>query len=69
VRFGLLIRGLREKHGWTREEMAERAGMNTSYLGFIERGENVPTLTIIILLAQTLGVDAGSLVRTVVQGR
>ena len=69
VRFGTVIRGLREKRGWTRDEMAERAGMNTSYLGFIERGENVPTLTIIILLAETLGIDAGTLVRAVVQAR
>lgn len=69
IRFGLVIRNLREKRGWTRDEMAERAGMNTSYLGFIERGENVPTLTIILLLADTLGIDAGTLVRAVVQAR
>jgi DNA-binding XRE family transcriptional regulator len=69
VRFGIIVRGLREKHGWTRDEMAERAGMNASYLGFIERGENVPTLTIIILIAETLEIDAGSLVREVVKSR
>jgi len=40
--------------------MAERAGTNGSYLG---RGDNVPTLTVILLLAETLKVDAGDLVR------
>lgn len=49
--------------------MAERAGMNGSYLGFVERGENVPTLTVILLLAETLKVDAGDLVREVARKR
>lgn len=49
--------------------MAEHAGMNGSYVGFIERGENVPTLTVILLLAETLGVDAGDLVRAVARQR
>lgn len=43
--------------------------MNGSYLGFVERGENVPTLTVILLLADTFGVDAGDLVREVVRKR
>ena len=49
--------------------MAERAGMNGSYVGFIERGENVPTLTVILLLAETLQVDPGDLVREVARAR
>ena len=32
------------------------------YLGFIERGDNVPTLTVILKLAKALDVDAGSLI-------
>lgn len=63
VKFGAAVRRLREERGWTQDEMAERAGMNGSYLGFVERGENVPTLTVILLLAETLKVDAGDLVR------
>jgi len=42
--------------------------MNGSYVGFIERGENVPTLSVILLLAQALQVDAGDLVREVARG-
>jgi transcriptional regulator with XRE-family HTH domain len=49
--------------------MAERAGMNGSYVGFIERGDNVPTLTVILLLAETLNVDVGDLVREVATRR
>lgn len=69
VRFGKIVRGLREERGWTRDEMADRAGLNGSYLGFLERGENVPTLTVILLLAETLAVDPGDLVRSVARGR
>ena len=51
VRFGAIVRRLREQRGWTQDEMADRAGMNGSYLGFVERGDDVPTLTVIRLLA------------------
>ncbi|MBV9495690.1 MAG: helix-turn-helix transcriptional regulator [Acidobacteria bacterium] len=64
-KFGAIVRRLREERGWTQDQLAERAGMNGSYLGFVERGENVPTLTVILLLAQTLSVDPGELVREV----
>lgn len=69
VRFGANIRALREGRGWTQNDLAEKAGMNASYLGFIERGDNVPTLTIILLLAETLEADAGDLVRAVTRRR
>ena len=65
----MIVRRLREERGWTQDQMAERAGMNGSYLGFIERGENVPTLTVILLLADTLGVDPGDLIREVARRR
>jgi transcriptional regulator with XRE-family HTH domain len=68
-RFGRIVRRLREARGWTQDELASRAGMNGSYLGFIERGENVPTLSVILLLAETLGTDAGDLVREVSRSR
>jgi transcriptional regulator with XRE-family HTH domain len=69
VRFGAIVRRLRVQRGWTQDEMAERAGMNGSYVGFIERGDNVPTLTVILLLAETLNVDVGDLVREVATRR
>jgi len=59
----------RALRGWTQEQLAERAEMNASYLGFVERGDNVPTLTIIIQIAEGLGVGADELVREVMQRR
>jgi len=63
--FGSLIRKLRKERGFTQELLAERTELSVSYIGFIERGENVPTLTIVLNLAEALDVDAADLVREV----
>jgi transcriptional regulator with XRE-family HTH domain len=67
--FGAVVRELREARGWTQEQLAERANMNASYLGFVERGDNVPTLTIILQLGEGLAVDAAELLREVMKRR
>lgn len=67
--FGAVVRELREARGWTQEDLAERAEMNASYLGFAERGDNVPTLTIIIQISEGLGVEPADLLREVTKRR
>jgi transcriptional regulator with XRE-family HTH domain len=67
--FGALIRTLRTDRGLTQEALAERTELSVSYIGFIERGENVPTLTIVLNLAEALDVDAADLVRDVARRR
>lgn len=62
VLFGATVRRLRERHGWTQEQLAETAEMSATYIGFIERGENVPTLTIIFRLADALEVTPAELI-------
>ena len=57
VVFGATIRRLREDRGWTQEELAHEAEMSATYLGFLERGENVPTLPVIFRLAGALDVQ------------
>lgn len=67
--FGSLIRRLRSERGLTQEVLAERTELSVSYIGFIERGENVPTLTIVLNLADALEVDAADLIREVARRR
>lgn len=67
--FGALIRQLRTERGLTQEALAERTDLSVSYIGFIERGENVPTLTIVLNLADALETDAAELVGEVVRKR
>jgi transcriptional regulator with XRE-family HTH domain len=60
-RFGDLLRRLRKDRGLSQEALAEASGVTADYLGFIERGDNVPTLTVILKLARALGIDAADL--------
>lgn len=60
-RFGDTLRRLRNERGLSQERLAEAANLTADYIGFIERGENVPTLTVLLKLAKALSVDAGDL--------
>jgi XRE family transcriptional regulator, regulator of sulfur utilization len=57
-RFGDALRRLRNERGLSQERLAEAANLTADYVGFVERGENVPTLTVILKLAGALNVDA-----------
>ena len=59
--FGRRLRALREKRGWTQEELAARCGRHWTYIGGIERGERNPTLRVIADLARALGVPVRDL--------
>jgi transcriptional regulator with XRE-family HTH domain len=61
--FGASIRALREERGLTQAQLAEGASVSSTYLGIIERGENVPTLSVILQLAKGLQVHPMELFR------
>jgi len=63
VDFGRIIERLRLERGWTKADLARHSGMHAVYLGYVERGDNVPTLNTLFRLADTFGVDAAELVR------
>src|ERR1041385_2957393 len=65
AKFGAIIRRLRTARGWTLRDLAREADMNATYIGFLERGENVPTLATILLMAKIFDVDAFEIVREV----
>lgn len=67
--FGALLRDLRRQRGWSLQDFSHSSGMNPSYLGLLERGLNLPSLSAVINLAFVLGVDPGDLVRHVAAGR
>jgi transcriptional regulator with XRE-family HTH domain len=62
VAFGAAVRERRKAKEWTQEQLAERAGVAAIHVGFVERGENVPKLTMILRLARALGVRPGELI-------
>lgn len=60
-KFGRAIRTLRVTAGLTQEELADRAGLDRSYIGGVERGERNPTLSVIEKIAEGLGVTEAEL--------
>ena len=62
--FGEIVRGVRRKHAWTQEDLAERAGLTTTYVGQVERGDKVPSLTVVLKLAMALEVLPSQMLET-----
>jgi transcriptional regulator with XRE-family HTH domain len=69
VRFGAILRRLRQEKGWTIRKLARRAGMNATYVSIVETGGNVPSLTTILELTEVLGVDVAEIMREVAIAR
>jgi len=59
--FGITVRQLREQHGWSQEALAERADLNRSYVGELERGQAIPSLLTIKKLAIALDLSLTNL--------
>lgn len=56
-KFGAAIRSSRKTKGWSQEELAERSGLDRTYIGSVERGERNISLLNIEKIASAL--DAG----------
>jgi transcriptional regulator with XRE-family HTH domain len=59
--FGDAVRKARTAAGLTQEELADRAGLDRSYIGGVERGDRNPTLSVIEKIAQGLGLTLAEL--------
>ena len=62
--FGEVVRGVRKGHAWTQEDLAERAGLTTTYVGQVERGDKVPSLTVVLKLALALDVHPSEMLQS-----
>lgn len=62
-RLGNRLRDLRESKGWTQEELALSAGISTSHMGRLERGERGITLDSLEKVTTALGVSFEELFR------
>ncbi len=57
------LRRLRKERGWSQLELAERADLSVNYVSLIERAERLPSMEVIIQLAEVLGTTlAGVLI-------
>jgi len=62
LKFGNKVRELRQKLGFSQEELAFQAGLHRTYIGMIERGEKNITIKNIEKLAKALKVEMRELV-------
>ena len=69
ARFGAIVRRLREARGWTRKKLATRAGMSPQYIGIVEQGGNVPSLTTVLELTEVVGGDIAAVMRELAAAR
>jgi transcriptional regulator with XRE-family HTH domain len=58
------VRRERYAKKWSQEELADRTGLSSRYLGSIERGRVSASVTVLGRLAQALRVDPCELIRT-----
>ena len=54
---GKNIRKFREIKKLRQEDLAEKTDLTTNYIGMIERGEKVPSLTTFVLIANAIGIS------------
>ena len=50
------VKELRERHGWTQQELAEAVGVSRQSINSIERQRYVPSLTLALLFARVFRV-------------
>ena len=51
--FGLMLHKQRRYRNWTQEELANRVGLNPSYISYLERGEKIhPSAEILAALSR-----------------
>ena len=60
---GSRIRELRNAHGWTQFEMAERVGLDRSYLAEVETGKIEICLRNLELIAQSFEMETWNLLK------
>lgn len=65
--FGESLRKLRSSAGYSQEALAERAEIDRSYLGAIERGENNVALINIVKIANALDIPPHQLLEVFTQ--
>lgn len=63
--FGKVLREIRLEAGLTQEQLGLEAGVRRTFVSLLELGEQQPTLTTIIKLAEALGTTPSELIARV----
>ena len=61
LKIGKRVRNLRLDRGWSQEELADRSGVNRSYMSRVELGKSDVSLSVLHKIARTLGISLAEL--------
>lgn len=67
IAFGKVLRRLREEAGLTQEQLGFEADLRRTYVSILELGQQQPSLTTILKIAQALNFSPGSLLDKVAE--
>ena len=56
IQFGALLKSLRKERKISQQKLAESAGVERNSIYYLERGDSEPTLSVLMGLAQGLGM-------------
>ena len=59
---GQIVRALRQKRGFSQEDLADLCGLHRNAVGLLERGERVPSIETLFALAHGLGIKPSTLI-------
>ena len=65
-KIGYRIRKARKRRKWRQDDLAEKIGKSTTYIGMLERGERLPTLDTFVDIVTALEVTADEILCDVV---
>ena len=66
---GQYLRGVREKRGWSQEELAFECGLHRTYIGAVERGEYNVTILTLRRITDTLGITLADAIESIADRR
>jgi transcriptional regulator with XRE-family HTH domain len=66
--FGATVRRLRNDRGLSQDALGDAADLSQRYVSELERGENSPTLTVILKLCDALDVPPAELLAGIWEG-
>ncbi|RRJ95877.1 XRE family transcriptional regulator [Opitutaceae bacterium TAV4] len=65
LRFGENVRRTREALSWTQEVLAEKSGLDQTFISGIERGSRNPTVLTVTRIAAALGITVSRLCKEI----
>jgi transcriptional regulator with XRE-family HTH domain len=63
ARFGLVLKELRVKKGYSQESLAIECDLDRTYISLLERGLRQPTISTLFTIATALGVTPSSIIK------